>query len=58
MVGTGPYYMSLLNPGTSYTLKASPAYAQNPGCTGTGCTPAVGQYAGRSPCNGQRALSR
>ncbi|MCI4331669.1 MAG: ABC transporter substrate-binding protein [Thermoplasmata archaeon] len=45
MLGSGPYYMAHINPGTSYLLKANPAYVQNPYCTWTGCQPAVGQYA-------------
>jgi hypothetical protein len=45
MAGSGPYYMAQMNPGTSYLLKANPAYAQNPDCLWTGCQPAAGQYA-------------
>ena len=35
MVGSGPYYVSGYTIGTSYTLEANPAYAQNPSCTTT-----------------------
>ena len=45
MLGSGPYYMSLLSVGISYTLKANPYYGQNPFCTWTGCMPAAGNYA-------------
>jgi peptide/nickel transport system substrate-binding protein len=44
MVGSGPYYMANLDIGTSYLLKASPAYVQNPYCTWTGCEPAPHGY--------------
>jgi hypothetical protein len=46
MVGSGPYYMANLDIGTSYLLKANPAYTQNPACTWTGCQPAPGSYVG------------
>jgi peptide/nickel transport system substrate-binding protein len=44
MAGSGPYYMANLDIGTSYLLKANPAYAANPSCTWTGCEPAAGAY--------------
>ena len=46
MVGSGPYYMNLLNIAQSYSLKANPAYTGNPLCTWTGCWPQAKQYAG------------
>jgi peptide/nickel transport system substrate-binding protein len=52
MVGSGPYYLAGYTIGTSYTLKANPAYSQNPACTTTYigttnyCYPAAGAYAG------------
>ncbi|MCI4331157.1 MAG: ABC transporter substrate-binding protein [Thermoplasmata archaeon] len=45
MLGSGPYYMSTYDVGTSYTLQANPYYGQNPDCTWTGCEPASGRYA-------------
>jgi peptide/nickel transport system substrate-binding protein len=46
MAGSGPYYMKLLSPGTSYILAANPAWAPNAMCTWLGCQPAAGKYAG------------
>ncbi len=45
MVGSGPYYMQDYQIAAAYTLKANPAYGQNPYCTWTGCQPAKGSYA-------------
>jgi hypothetical protein len=45
MVGSGPYYMADYEAGSAYTMKANPAYGQNPYCTWSGCQPAKGQYA-------------
>jgi PKD domain-containing protein len=44
MAGTGPYYLASLQPGTSYELKANPAYVAPTFCHGSGCQPAPGQY--------------
>ncbi|MCI4368176.1 MAG: PKD domain-containing protein [Thermoplasmata archaeon] len=48
MVGSGPYALTPNGylAGSSYTLQANPAYAQNPHCTWTGCQPKPGSYAG------------
>jgi hypothetical protein len=45
MVGSGPYYMNQINPGSSYDLQANPSYASNPLCTWQGCWPTAGSYA-------------
>jgi hypothetical protein len=42
MVGSGPFYLSAYQPGTSYTLQANPAYAPNEFCTWTNCMPKAG----------------
>lgn len=43
MLGSGPYYMKALTPGSSYLLQANPAYVAP--CSWTGCEPAAGTYA-------------
>ena len=47
MAGSGPYYLANYQPGLSYQLASSPAYAAPTGCHGSGCEPAVGGYAGK-----------
>ncbi len=70
MVGSGPYYLAGYTIGTSYTLKANPAYNANPSCTTTYigtenyCYPAAGSYPGTidvtwevDPTPGEAALA-
>jgi peptide/nickel transport system substrate-binding protein len=45
LVGSGPYAIENYEIAVGYTLKASPAYSQNPDCTWTGCAPAARDYA-------------
>ena len=45
MAGSGPYYLSNLQPALSYQLAANPAYTPNPLCTWKGCWPAAGSFA-------------
>ena len=45
MVGSGPYYLKSIRPGSDYMLAANPAYAANSQCTWAGCMPQPGHYA-------------
>jgi peptide/nickel transport system substrate-binding protein len=45
MVGSGPFYLSNYQIGTSYALTASPAYNPNPYCTWQNCMPIRGHTA-------------
>jgi peptide/nickel transport system substrate-binding protein len=45
MVGSGPYYLGNFQIAVGYTLRASPAYSQNPDCTWVGCQPKAKSYA-------------
>jgi hypothetical protein len=44
MAGSGPYYLSGYQVGAAYSLKANPAYRQNPYCTTVPCLPGPGAY--------------
>ncbi len=64
MVGSGPYYLSSYQIGTSYGLAANPAYNPNPYCTWTNCLPARGHLASKvsviwesNPAQGEQALA-
>jgi peptide/nickel transport system substrate-binding protein len=46
MVGSGPYSLGSYQIAEGYTLKANPAYGENPFCTWTGCQPRPNTYAG------------
>ncbi len=64
MVGTGPFYLSEYQIGSTYGLSASPAYNPNPYCTWENCMPPRGNTAQKievtwetSPAQGEQALA-